>query len=99
MHFFAPPGREPLPKYILFVLDTSGSMYGTKISQLKTAMKSILQELKSQDKFHLVEFNSQVEVLNLYDQSSSVLYPSVVPSFTNHERSTPKEDLTVNFLI
>ncbi|XP_071053220.1 inter-alpha-trypsin inhibitor heavy chain H4-like [Onthophagus taurus] len=65
IHFFAPPKQKPLSKNVLFVLDTSGSMEGAKIEQLKTAMKKILNDLKSDDKFSLIEFNFFVIHLHL----------------------------------
>ena len=94
VHFFAPPGNKPLPKYILFVLDTSGSMWGTKISQLKTAMKSILSELRSDDKFHLIEFSSQVNVWDIHHEDNYVVYPSSEPDFYAVDSMRVKEDIT-----
>ncbi|GJQ67353.1 hypothetical protein Trydic_g8244 [Trypoxylus dichotomus] len=76
VHFFAPPNVDPLPKYVLFVLDTSYSMEGVKIMQLKDAMKSILRELRSIDKFHLIEFNTRVKVWDIHDKANSVEFSS-----------------------
>lgn len=58
-HFFAPVGIEPLRKRILFVLDISGSMsFGRKIIQLKEAMTHILKDLKEEDLFNIITFES-----------------------------------------
>ncbi|KRT81312.1 VWA domain-containing protein [Oryctes borbonicus] len=76
IHFFAPPDIEPLPKYVLFVLDTSLSMDGVKISQVKDAMESILLELRSIDKFHLIEFNTRIKVWNIHNGFQSVQFSS-----------------------
>lgn len=76
VHFFAPANLTPLPKYVVFVLDTSGSMWGRKIEQLILAMKSILKQLKKSDIFSLIQFNTNVKVWNIVDQSRSVLYNS-----------------------
>jgi len=62
VHFFAPPVSTHLNKHAVFVLDTSGSMSGRKMEQLKTAMESILTKLKEGDKFSIVEFDSSVKV-------------------------------------
>merc|ERR1712038_1124684 len=51
----------PFPKHVTFVLDTSGSMSGTKITQLQDAMVSILGDLKSSDYFSIIEFNSEIK--------------------------------------
>lgn len=73
VHFFSPSDVKPLPKQVVFVLDTSGSMYHTKIQQLKQAMYSILGELKENDLFNLVEFNSVVKTWNLNENSTVVV--------------------------
>ncbi|KAF7286210.1 hypothetical protein GWI33_007167 [Rhynchophorus ferrugineus] len=65
VHFFAPEDLTPLNKQVLFVLDTSGSMYGRKINQLKEAMKSILDELKEEDTFSIIDFNTVISVWNI----------------------------------
>ncbi|XP_076256938.1 inter-alpha-trypsin inhibitor heavy chain H4-like isoform X2 [Rhynchophorus ferrugineus] len=65
VHFFAPEDLPSLNKQILFVLDTSGSMGGRKIQQLKEAMNSILDELKVEDTFSIVDFNNEVNVWDM----------------------------------
>ncbi|XP_046568512.1 inter-alpha-trypsin inhibitor heavy chain H3-like isoform X2 [Haliotis rubra] len=61
IHFFAPENAgdhiTTVPKDILFVLDISGSMSGTKIDQLKEAMTSILKELSKNDRFNIFLFD------------------------------------------
>jgi len=80
VHFFAPSELEPLPKHVVFVLDTSGSMYGDKIKQLREAMHKILEQLHDDDVFSLVEFNSNVKVWNLDNLNSSIWFPRHVLS-------------------
>uniref|UniRef100_A0A1Y1ND92 Inter-alpha-trypsin inhibitor heavy chain H4-like n=1 Tax=Photinus pyralis TaxID=7054 RepID=A0A1Y1ND92_PHOPY len=75
VHFFAPTDLKPLPKQVVFVLDTSGSMWGQKIEQLKQAMLNILDQLNEHDTLNLVEFNSNTKVWNIHDQEQSVWYP------------------------
>ncbi|XP_047104795.1 inter-alpha-trypsin inhibitor heavy chain H4-like [Schistocerca piceifrons] len=58
VHFYSPPDLPPLEKYIVFVLDVSGSMNGHKIDQLRQAMVSILDELSPSDNFTLIVFSS-----------------------------------------
>jgi len=64
VHFFAPEGTELAagPKEIVFVLDKSGSMVGTKYEQTKAAMLKILSELREEDRFNIVIFDQEVEV-------------------------------------
>ncbi|KAJ8955627.1 hypothetical protein NQ318_001458 [Aromia moschata] len=73
IHFFAPSDLEPLPKHVVFVLDTSGSMGGTKLSQLKDAMKSILSELRTEDIVNIIEFNTWALVWDINNQNTSGL--------------------------
>lgn len=74
VHFFAPPDLPPLPKQVVFALDTSGSMDGRKIDQLKQAMNSILNELKEADIFSIVEFNYNAKTWDI-DKNSFVSFP------------------------
>ncbi|XP_065334844.1 inter-alpha-trypsin inhibitor heavy chain H4-like [Cloeon dipterum] len=73
VHFFTPPEEKPLPKHVVFVLDVSGSMYGKKMVQLKEAMNAILDELRPQDYFNLIEFSHPVTILNLDTPSNSTV--------------------------
>ncbi|XP_018575083.1 inter-alpha-trypsin inhibitor heavy chain H4-like [Anoplophora glabripennis] len=65
VHFFAPSDLEPLPKHVLLVLDSSGSMGGREIVQLKDAVKSILNELREQDIISIIYFGSSVSVWDI----------------------------------
>jgi Ca-activated chloride channel family protein len=46
---------------IVFVLDTSGSMEGEKISQAKSALTWVLQHLNEGDRFNVIAFSSGIE--------------------------------------
>nr|ATU82758.1 secreted Inter-alpha trypsin inhibitor protein [Pristhesancus plagipennis] len=73
VHFYAPDGLPSLNKLVVFVLDLSGSMYGRKLDQLKQAMSTILDELKENDFFTIVEFSFSVTVHNLDSASASAV--------------------------
>ncbi|KAB0406684.1 hypothetical protein E2I00_016353, partial [Balaenoptera physalus] len=60
VHFFAPENMDPIPKNILFVIDVSGSMWGIKMKQTVEAMKTILDDLRAEDHFSMVDFNHNV---------------------------------------
>ncbi|XP_028620773.1 inter-alpha-trypsin inhibitor heavy chain H2 [Grammomys surdaster] len=60
VHFFAPENLDPIPKNILFVIDVSGSMWGIKMKQTVEAMKTILDDLRTDDQFSVVDFNHNV---------------------------------------
>ncbi|KAF2885858.1 hypothetical protein ILUMI_20315 [Ignelater luminosus] len=86
VHFFAPTELAPLPKHVVFVLDTSSSMWGQKIEQLKEAMNKILEQLHNNDLFSLVEFNSNVKVWDLNNAESSVWYPTSGDNFNFRDK-------------
>ncbi|XP_032066901.1 inter-alpha-trypsin inhibitor heavy chain H3-like isoform X2 [Thamnophis elegans] len=60
VHFFAPKILERLPKNVAFVIDVSGSMYGQKIQQAKEALTKIVGDLKEEDHFNMILFESSV---------------------------------------
>jgi Ca-activated chloride channel family protein len=52
--------EEYIPKDIIFVIDKSGSMSGDKIVQAKDALKIILQKLGNDDRFNIINFDSDI---------------------------------------
>uniref|UniRef100_A0A6P7FMS6 Inter-alpha-trypsin inhibitor heavy chain H3-like n=1 Tax=Diabrotica virgifera virgifera TaxID=50390 RepID=A0A6P7FMS6_DIAVI len=69
---FAPHSLDPIPKHIVFILDTSGSMYGFKISQLKDAMSKILPQLNEDDVFTVLQFEDYVFDWDEYKNKNDV---------------------------
>ncbi|XP_029578529.1 inter-alpha-trypsin inhibitor heavy chain H6 [Salmo trutta] len=59
-HYFAPRGLPVVPKDVIFVIDVSGSMIGTKIKQTKQAMFTILGDLREGDHFNIITFSDKV---------------------------------------
>jgi Ca-activated chloride channel family protein len=63
----APPERvapgEAVPKEIVFVLDTSGSMHGFPIEKAKEAMRLAIDGMNPQDTFNLITFAGDTHVL------------------------------------
>ncbi|MDH4124098.1 MAG: marine proteobacterial sortase target protein [Gammaproteobacteria bacterium] len=59
-----------LPREMIFIIDTSGSMHGVSIQQAKEALLSVLDDLDSGDKFNVIEFNS----------TTRPLFPASVPA-------------------
>jgi Ca-activated chloride channel homolog len=60
---------KPLPREVIFVIDTSGSMEGMSIEQARESLALALGRLTPQDRFNVIQFNSY----------TSKLYPSAVP--------------------
>nr|XP_061814128.1 inter-alpha-trypsin inhibitor heavy chain H3-like [Nerophis lumbriciformis] len=61
VHFFAPSNLERVPTNVVFVIDRSGSMSGTKMFQTRVAMQSILGDLQEDDYFAIVPFDDEIE--------------------------------------
>ncbi|XP_048356288.1 inter-alpha-trypsin inhibitor heavy chain H5 [Sphaerodactylus townsendi] len=62
VHYFAPKDLPPLPKNVVFVLDSSASMVGTKLRQTKDALFTILQDLRPEDHFNIIGFSNRIKV-------------------------------------
>jgi Ca-activated chloride channel family protein len=56
-----------VPRELIFVVDTSGSMHGASIAQAKRALAGALDGLAADDRFNIIEFNSTTRAL--YHQS------------------------------
>lgn len=48
----------PIAKDIIYIIDTSGSMGGVAIAQAKKALAFAVTQLRGEDKFNVIEFNS-----------------------------------------
>jgi Ca-activated chloride channel family protein len=55
--------KEALPREMVFVIDNSGSMGGTSITQAKASLLFALDRLKSNDRFNVIRFDDTMDVL------------------------------------
>ncbi len=55
--------EQRLPREVVFVLDTSGSMAGASIRQAREALELALARLAPEDRFNVIEFNSTSHAL------------------------------------
>ncbi|XP_066553712.1 inter-alpha-trypsin inhibitor heavy chain H3 isoform X2 [Amia ocellicauda] len=62
VHYFAPTIDLRIPKSVVFVIDRSGSMSGSKIIQTHEALLQILGDINEQDHFGLISFDSSVSL-------------------------------------
>ena len=60
---FADAGQRAVPKDIVFVLDTSGSMAGDSLRQAQKALRFCVENLNSGDRFDIVRFSTEAESL------------------------------------
>ncbi len=66
--------ESTVPREVIFVLDTSGSMQGQSIRQAKAALQLALTRLTSKDSFNLIQFNS----------TTQSLFPTPQPATSQH---------------
>jgi len=57
----APAAR--MPREMIFIVDTSGSMHGVSIQQARQALRRALDGLQPGDRFNVIEFNSYPNAL------------------------------------
>ena len=62
-----PPAQTEMivsvPREMIFILDTSGSMAGPSLIQAKNALSLAISRLQPQDRFNVIEFNSTTHAL------------------------------------
>ncbi|KAJ8046232.1 Inter-alpha-trypsin inhibitor heavy chain H3 [Holothuria leucospilota] len=61
VHHISPVNLNVTRKNVVFVIDTSGSMYGTKIAQTKDAMETIIDDVREFDRFNIITFASSAD--------------------------------------
>lgn len=57
------PSTSKLPRDVIYIIDTSGSMGGESIVQAKQSLQLALQRLSESDHFNVIEFNSNHRLL------------------------------------
>jgi Ca-activated chloride channel family protein len=76
--FVTPPAlpqvEQPRPREVVFVIDNSGSMGGTSITQAKASLAYALGRLKPSDRFNVIRF----------DHTMDVLFADTVPADAEH---------------
>jgi Ca-activated chloride channel family protein len=61
----------PVAREIIFVVDTSGSMGGVSIEQARASVSQALQQLRAEDRFNIIEFNSYHRALYRATQAAT----------------------------
>ncbi|MDR0390529.1 MAG: VWA domain-containing protein [Planctomycetaceae bacterium] len=57
---FTQANQKEIAKNVILVLDSSGSMSGEKIVQARDALKFVLNNLRAEDTFNIIQYNSSV---------------------------------------
>ncbi len=61
-----PPAKTAsarIPREVVYVIDTSGSMNGESINQARAALRLALKRLQPGDRFNVIQFNSNTQAL------------------------------------
>jgi len=66
--------QKPIPREVIFVIDNSGSMGGTSITQAKASLTYALGRLQPSDRFNVIRF----------DHTMDMLFPSSVAADSQH---------------
>ncbi|XP_078065932.1 inter-alpha-trypsin inhibitor heavy chain H3-like isoform X2 [Mustelus asterias] len=61
VHHFAPASLPRIPKNVIFVIDHSGSMSGTKMRQTIEALVKILDDMSTEDHFAIIIFDDTIK--------------------------------------
>ncbi|WP_165787207.1 marine proteobacterial sortase target protein [Pseudohalioglobus lutimaris] len=72
------------PRELIFVIDTSGSMGGVSIRQARASLGRSLQLLRQQDRFNIIEFNSDYRMLFRRAQPATSHNLQLAGEFTRH---------------
>ena len=72
-----------LSRDVVFVVDTSGSMHGASLDQAKSALKLAVQRLNKEDRFNIIQFNSNTQALYSHEQPASAKNLKVACRYIN----------------
>jgi Ca-activated chloride channel family protein len=86
--FVTPPSVEqaeqkPLPREVIFVIDNSGSMGGTSITQAKASLIYGLSRLQPNDRFNVIRFDHTMDMLFTDSVPADALHIGRATSFVN----------------
>ncbi len=77
----------PLPRELIFVIDTSGSMGGASLRQAKKALTMAISRLRPIDRFNVIEFNSVARSLYPSVKTGAKAHIQEATDFVNNLKS------------
>ena len=78
-----PTEQKPLPREVVFVIDNSGSMGGTSITQAKASLIFGLSRLQPNDRFNVIRFDHTMDVLFTDSVPADATHVAEATSFVN----------------
>ncbi|MEM7430604.1 MAG: marine proteobacterial sortase target protein [Pseudomonadota bacterium] len=76
-----------MPREMIFIIDTSGSMHGESIAQAKDALLNAIDALQPTDRFNVIEFNSASYPLFAESRSADAANLSTARAFVMRMRA------------
>ena len=73
-----------MPREIVFVVDTSGSMGGVSIRQARESLDEALRQLRPQDRFNIIAFNSNYRALYRQPAAATPHHIQQATEFVRH---------------
>ena len=77
-----------MPRELIFIIDTSGSMHGVSLQQAKQALHRALKGLRPGDRFNVIEFNSYTNPLFAASVPADPTQISIAENFVRQLRSS-----------
>ncbi|MCG9696487.1 marine proteobacterial sortase target protein [Shewanella sp. Isolate11] len=90
--------RVALPRELILVIDTSGSMEGRAIVQAKQALKQALSGLTNQDSFNIIAFNSDLTSLSAQSMTVNSQNLKLAMQFVNGLKANGGTEMAPAFL-
>ncbi|MDR2644218.1 MAG: VWA domain-containing protein [Planctomycetaceae bacterium] len=84
---FSAANQKQVAKNILLVLDSSGSMSGQKIIQARDALKFVLNNLRTEDTFNIIQYNNNATKFKEEIQPATKELISEASSYTESIRA------------
>ncbi|GIU27084.1 marine proteobacterial sortase target protein [Shewanella schlegeliana] len=84
-----------IPRELILVIDTSGSMSGDAIIQAKTALKYALAGLRPQDRFNILQFNSVVDKWSDVAMPATAVNLGRAQNYINHLQANGGTEMSI----
>jgi len=73
-----------MPREMIFIVDTSGSMHGVSIEQARQALRRALDGLRPGDRFNVIEFNAYATALFANSVAADASNIGIAQTFVQH---------------
>lgn len=82
-----------MPREMIFIVDTSGSMHGASLEQATRALQRALDTLRAGDRFNVIEFNSSTRPLFVSSMSATSANIGLAHNFVSQLQANGGTDM------